>query len=191
MSIQRTIFAFLLAIVAVLALALVACSEAPTAPESSPRQADLVAPEASFAAGGVTHVVTGKGTLWAPDPFNEYVNIAFSARLMPDGSANGYWHHQFRSRTPEGRVFVQVTCLTVVGNQAWMGGYAVQAGAEGNVGRPFGLRVVDDGEGEDAVDQMTRTLWPGAVGEDPADFCAAMPTDQPLWPLAGGNVQVR
>ncbi len=192
MSIQRTPVGVARPVVAVLALALAACTgEAPTAPESPPPGQDLVATEAIFAPGDAAHVVTGKGTLWAPDPWNEYVNISFTARSMPDGSASGYWHHQFRSRTPEGRVFIKVTCLTVVGNEAWMGGYAVQAGAESNVGRPFGLRVVDNGEGTGAVDQMTRTIWPGGLGGEPSDFCANTPTDQPLWPLAGGNVQVR
>lgn len=191
MSTQRTLVVAVPALVASLALALAACTgEAPTAPDSAVLGPAPVAGEASFAAGGAAHVVTGKGTLWAPDPWNEYINIAFDARVMPDGSARGHWHHQFRSRTPNGRIFVQVTCLTVVGNQAWMAGYAVQAGAEGNIGRPFGLRVVDNGEGAGAVDQMTRTIWPGGLGGEPSDFCANMPTDHPLWPLAGGNVQV-
>jgi len=192
MSTQRTFVAAVPAFVAFLALALVACtSEAPTAPDSALLGPDPVAGEASFAAGGATHVVTGKGTLWVPDPQNEYINIAFDARVMPDGSARGHWHHQFRSRSPNGRIFVEVTCLTVVGNQAWMAGYAIQAGAESNIGRPFGLRVVDNGEGNDAVDQMTRTIWPGGVGDGPSDYCTRMPTNHPLWPLAGGNVQVR
>ena len=190
MSTHRRLVAAVPAFAAVLALALVACTaEAPTAPDSAVSGQDLVT-GAAFAAGGATHVVTGKGTLWVPDPSNEYINIAFDARLTPDGSASGHWHHQFRSRTPGGRVFVEVTCLTVVGNQAWMAGYAVQAGAEGNIGRPFGLRVVDGGEGNGTVDQMTRTIWPGGLGGGPSDYCAAMPTDHPLWPLAGGNVQV-
>lgn len=192
MSIQRTLVRAAPAVAASLAFALVACtSDAPTALDSAAPGTDLVAVGADFAAGGVTHVVTGKGTLWVPDPQNEYINIAFDARVMPDGSARGHWHHQFRSRTPAGRIFVEVTCLTVVGNQAWMAGYAIQAGAESNLGRPFGLRVVDNGEGNGAVDQMTRTIWPGGVGGEPSDYCTNMPTDHPLWPLAGGNVQVR
>jgi hypothetical protein len=178
---------------AALALALASCvADPPTGPDSaSLASVPVAAQKATFAAGGVAHVVTGHGTLWVPEPTNQYINISFDARVAPNGRASGNWHQQFRSRVPESRVFVKVTCMTVVGNEAWMAGYATQAGGEANIGRPFGLRVVDNGEGAGAVDQMTRMIWEGGLGGGASDYCENMPTTHKLWPLAAGNIQVR
>ena len=136
------------------------------------------------------HVVNGHGAVWV-ESGSQYMNISFQARRNAAGEVTGTWHHQFRSRTPAGRVKVSVTCLSVSGNEAWLAGYAVQAGSEANLGKWFGLHVIDRGEGHGVVDEMSRTLWFGFDPDHASAFCATMPIDHDLWPLAEGNVQVR
>jgi hypothetical protein len=183
-SLRAALFAFVFAF----PMVLLSCDgQAPSEPVT---QLDAVT--AQFDAHNGGHVVTGKGTLWVPEPSNNWINIAFNVVQGPDGQVHGLWHHQFRSRRSRGRIMVEVGCMSVSGNEAWFAGRAVQAGAEGNIGRYFGLRVIDNGEGANAPpDEMTRTVWFQYDPQVAWDFCSNMPTDSPVWPLDGGNVQVR
>ena len=95
------------------------------------------------------------------------------------------------ARTAGGRIVAQVTCLSVVGNEAWMAGYSTQAGNPDNVGKWFGLHVIDNGEGHGTVDEMSRTLWFSTDQQRASDFCEYMPTDHPVTTIIAGNVQVR
>ena len=163
--------------------------QAPSAPE-----VDLAAVEAQAAAkaGAGGHIVSGKGTLWVPEPWNQWMNLPFHAVEKPDGSVHGNWHHQFRSRDAGGRVIVEVLCMAVDGNQAWLGGRSTFAMNPDNIGKFFALYLIDNGEGKnDPPDQMTRTLWFSWDEQRMWDHCANMPTDYDVWPLAGGNVQIR
>ena len=191
MSMKRTTAVILSVIAATLALAAVSCNgESPTALNSGAVDAAAIDAKLSATAGGATHLVTGKGTLWYGDPRFQWLNVSFHARLMPDGSAKGNWHYQFRTREPGGRIFVEVTCLSVVGNQAWMAGYSTQAGNPDNVGKWFGLHIIDHGEGHGVIDEMSPTRWFGPDPVRAADFCELMPTDHPIWPIVEGNIQV-
>ncbi|MCL7972180.1 MAG: hypothetical protein M8866_08875 [marine benthic group bacterium] len=163
--------------------------QAPSAPE-----VDLAAVEAQPAAkaGAGGHIVSGKGTLWVPEPWNAYMILPFHAQLGSDGSVKGKWHHQLRGNAGGGRVIVEVLCMTVQGNEAWLGGRSTFAQNPNNIGKFFALYVIDNGEGEDAPpDRMTRTLWFGSDEQRMWGHCTYMPTDYDVWPLAGGNVQVR
>jgi len=191
MSMKRTTAVILTVIAVTLALVAVSCSgEAPTGLDAAALDAKVKA-GSEAAATGPAHIVNGKGTLWVGDPWNAWINIPFHAKLDPDGSAKGSWHHRLRGNVGGGRIVVQVTCLSVDGNQAWMAGYSTQAGNPNNVGKWFGLHVIDNGEGYGVVDEMSRTLWFGPDEQRAIDFCALMPMDHEIAPLAGGNVQVR
>ena len=191
MSMKRTTAVILTVIAVTLALVAVSCSgEAPTGLDAAALDAKVKA-GSEAAAAGPAHIVNGKGTLWVGDPWNAWINIPFHAKLDPDGSAKGSWHHRLRGNVGGGRIVVQVTCLSVDGNQAWMAGYSTQAGNPNNVGKWFGLHVIDNGEGYGVVDEMSRTLWFGPDEQRAIDFCALMPMDHEIAPLAGGNVQVR
>ncbi len=191
MSMKRTTAVILSVVAVTLALVAVSCSgEPPTAVDAASVDAKVKS-AAQDAANGPVHIVNGKGTVWAADPWNNWLNISFHARLDADGSAKGNWHHQFRARTAGGRIFVQVTCLSVLGNEAWMAGYSTQAGNPDNVGKWFGLHVIDNGEGAGVVDEMSRTLWFGPDEQRAIDMCELMPTDHLITPIIAGNVQVR
>ncbi len=188
---KRTTTLVVAILAAALALATISCSgEPPTALDST--SIDVSAKSTNpDAVTGPTHIVNGKGTVWVGDPWNAWINIPFHAKLDPDGSAKGSWHHQFRRRVSGGRIVVEVTCLSVAGNQAWMAGYSTQAGNPGNLGKWFGLHVIDNGEGSGVVDEMSRTLWFGFDEQEAMEFCEFMTTDHDVWPITAGNVQVR
>jgi len=191
MSMKRTTAVILSVIAVTLALVAVSCSgETLTGLDNAALDAK-VKPASEAAANGPVHIVNGKGTVWVGDPWNGWLNISFHAKLDEDGSAKGNWHHQFRARPGGGRIVAQVTCLSVVGNQAWMAGYSTQAENPNNVGKWFGLHVIDNGEGAGVVDEMSRTLWFGPDEQRAMDLCELMPTDHEIWPIIAGNVQVR
>ncbi len=181
---------FLAALVLSFPLALASCDgQAPSAPV-----VDLEAVEAQLAASPQAgeHIVSGKATLWVPEPWNAYMILPFHAKMAADGSVKGKWHHQLRGQAGGGRVIVEVLCMAVDGNRAWLGGQSTFAQNPNNIGKHFGLYVIDHGEGEGAPpDEMTRTLWFSVDEQRMRDHCANMPTDYNIWPLAGGNVQVR
>lgn len=191
MYMKRTTVVILSVVAVVLAFAAVSCSgEPPTGLDAAAIDAKAE-PASEATANGPVHIVNGKGTLWVGDPWNGWMNISFHAKLDQDGSAKGNWHHQFRARTAGGRIVVQVTCSSVVGNQAWMAGFSTQAGNPDNVGKWFGLHVIDNGEGAGVVDKMSRTLWFSTDAQRAIDFCELMPTDHLVTPIIAGNVQVR
>jgi len=192
---KRTTISRIAILVPLLALAAASCNgDPPTAPDATAAgttitgAADLDAK--SVNAQGAVHVVAGHGVVWH-DGSGQWLNTSFHALQMQDGSVNGNWHYQFQSREPRGRIFVQVTCLSVVGNQAWMTGFATQAGNPANIGKWFGLHVIDNGEGHGVVDQIDGTRWFGVDPDAAAEYCATMPVLEPIRAVEAGNVQVR
>jgi hypothetical protein len=106
--------------------------------DSMPEKIGFTAEPASDATvNGKAHIANGKGTGWVGDPWNGWMNISFHAKLDQDGSARGNWHHQFRARTAAGCIVVQITCSSVIGNQAWLAGYSTQAGNPDNLVTPI------------------------------------------------------
>lgn len=188
---KRTTTLLVAILAAALALAAISCSGEP------PTSVDAIATSPTPMSGtGVAsiesmHIVNGKGSTWVGDPWNAWINISFHAKLDPDGGAKGSWHHQFPGNVEGGRVVVRVTCLSVAGNQAWMAGYSTQAGNPNNIGKWFGLHVIDNGEGQATIDEMSRTRWFGFDEQAAMDFCEFMTTDHEVWPITAGNVQVR
>jgi hypothetical protein len=152
---------------------------------------DLAPIHAQFEARAPAHLVTGKGTVWHPTR-EQWMEIEFNVQQLADGSVDGKWHYLYHSRRPRGRIMARVICMSVVGNSAWLGGQAIQAMNEQNIGKWFGLRVVDHGEGAvEPGDEMTTSLWFG-VNENMAwDFCSGMPTNHALQEITRGNIQVR
>lgn len=175
---------------AVLALALLSCDgEVPAAPDAALLDSNLAAK-----ANPAGHSVTGQATTWYRGPSGQegWLHISLSARSMPDGSAKGNFHWQWRSRDPGGRIFVKVSCLTIVGNEAWMVGQATQAGNPDNVGKWMGLYAADNGEGASGSPDLIAQEW---IGDDPAEaqtFCTGTPADiDSKREVEIGNIQIR
>lgn len=117
---------------------------------------------------------------------NTDANFSLIASQKADGSVQGEWSDQFGQG--QGGVHVDVNCLVVQGNQAWIGGI-IRSGSTGQGGVDLsGLaaltRVADLGtSANDAPDAISFTFIGLAVQ------CTARP-NLPLFAMTGGQVTV-
>jgi hypothetical protein len=114
------------------------------------------------------------------------------ANKHADGSVSGRFHADAKSLNA--RLDVRVTCLTVVGRQAWVGGIIEASDhPQVQVGLSSYFYVIDTGEGaigaiqQDIVSALRLNDAPGAEQV----FCAERQTTLPFRRIEDGNVQVR
>jgi len=119
----------------------------------------------------------------------ELRTLSFAAIQHADGRVTGQW--ELNNRANDTRLHGSVTCLTVIGNRAWIGGITDQSNNPGTPeGRGVSWRVVDNGEGADSPpDQLSLTFTNLAPGV-PELRCRNAPP-YPLMPVEAGNIQVR
>ncbi|HMJ57701.1 MAG TPA: hypothetical protein VK467_01100 [Gemmatimonadales bacterium] len=135
--------------------------------------------------GGVLHRVAVGGS--DQDATNNTdANFSLAAIQYQDGSVGGQWSDQFGQG--QGGVQVDVNCLVVQGNQAWIGGIirsgSTGAGGVDLSGLPALTRVADLGtSAKDAPDAISFTFIGLAVQ------CTAQP-NLPLLAMTGGQVTV-
>jgi hypothetical protein len=107
--------------------------------------------------------------------------VGFTARIDTGGAVKG--EAQFHLRGQGLRLHVVVDCLSVLGNEAWVGGIVLTSSDPTLVGTHVTWRVQDNGEGDGAVDQVSLPV-PGAASD-----CVPQPA-LPLVPLTEGDIQV-
>jgi hypothetical protein len=139
---------------------------------------------AAARAQGVEHFVSVGGP--DQDPTNHTdANFSLVAIQHGDGSVTGQWTDQFGQG--QGGIHVQINCLFVQGNQAWVSGF-ITTGNVGGVdvsGLPVITRVQDNGKSaNDPPDQISFSF----IGR--ATPCTAAP-NLPLVPMTAGQVTVR
>jgi hypothetical protein len=163
------------------ALLVVACSDT-TAP--APAASSLGGISASsLNSNGVVNRVSVGGHDQDPAGTTD-ANFSLTAVLMADGSTQGEWSDQFGQG--EGGLHVDVNCVSVAGNQAWISGIirSGQAGGVDFTGLPAITRVADLGKSaNDAPDAISFTF----IGV--AAPCTAQP-NLPLIPMTDGQVTV-
>ena len=167
------------------ALLAVACSE-PTTPLASRNAPTIGSIAASSDNGnGVIHRVSVGGSDQDATQ-NTDANFSLIAIQYGDGSVKGEWTDQFGQG--QGGVHVDVNCLVVQGNQAWVGGI-IRSGSTGQggvdlSGLPALTRVADLGKSaNDPPDAISFTFIGLPVQ------CTAQP-NLPLLPMTGGQVTV-
>lgn len=154
-----------------------ACADDPSAPDLT-RSVERSA-AASAHAGPVIESASG-GANVRLDGVKR--TLSFHANKRADGSVHG----RFELVKHPGGARGEVTCLTVVGSEAWIGGVATD-------GRVFGWQVLDGGEGVDAGTDRVSWLhsWPNYAGTGFSDwFCASRPSVL-AFDVNAGNVQVK
>ena len=157
-----------------------ACND-PVAETASdtPRPLASVGAVVASATGGIQRIRADE--LWV---------LGFNAVLHEDGSATGTYHVD---RQDLGISFdVEVTCMSVVGNTAWIAGIIHHVKGplvqEGTVSYFY---VTDNGEGEGApVDIASAVRINDAAGQDEV-FCTDRPVVLPSGPIDFGNAQVQ
>ncbi len=133
------------------------------------------------------------------------IKFAFGAVAHADGSAAG----QFRQSVILNGLLIEfhgkVTCVTfdAVNGRAWIGGVITANMSEDPawqggifaVGKDVWFRVLDGGEGANAVDRSTFLGFEGGGGIiTSAEYCAAQiwpAGDARTHPVTSGNIQVR
>ncbi len=119
--------------------------------------------------------------------------FSFNGTKKADGTVRGRFHFRIHDAQGEGsRIWGDVTCLTIEGNQAWLAGYVTKAGNVNHVGRAHGFRVVDNGQDRNASPDQITVTWPGTSDvdyEEPDEYCDAKP-NQMLHLVEAGNVQI-
>jgi hypothetical protein len=145
--------------------------------------ADGGGPSASGGSHLVTHNVFGLQTL-------ELQDFGFNAKITNDGSAHGWFTYR---DVEDGTPFSAngpVTCLTVVGNDAWIGGIIRSSNDPTVVGLGAWWHVTDNGEASGAPADITTFLGIGSLAQTQA-FCDNHPGYRFPFTIDGGNIQVR
>jgi hypothetical protein len=150
------------------------------------------------AAQNTRESASGHGTLLVTDPNGKQVRrqFSFNAQRKADGTVTGQAVvHNPAFITPEGRYRsnIQISCMKVVGNQAFLGGSVRRTNdqglEEGGFDAAFFI-VQDNGEPGKDKDAISYVFFDNAVGPEactgiqPGDF-------GPLNPIESGNIQVR
>jgi hypothetical protein len=137
--------------------------------------------EASTADAEPSSAVNGHGRYTVSG--NQWTS-SFNAKTAPDGTVGGNFRHSNASSDMRG----SVTCLTIVGTEAWLAGVIDHAAGPWLEGQAVGWVAVDNGQGANALpDQMGA---PVLLDIGASDFCAS-PLVIQATNLESGNVQLR
>lgn len=127
-----------------------------------------------------------KVSVGGPDAFGPGTdgNYSMNAQIDAAGNVSGEWQDAF---TQNPGFHIKVTCLTVVGNTAWVGGVIDQATNPAFIGVQARARVVDGGLPNGGGDTISFTvIFPNGGAPD----CAAQAPFQ-QFPLFQGNVVIK
>ena len=145
-------------------------------------------------AGGAGGSANGGVHLTVHDVFGlqtlELQNFDFNARLGPDGTADGWYTYREVDDGVPTAFKGPVTCLTVIGNDAWIGGLIEKTTDPTYAGQSAWWHVRDNGEGAGDPPDITTFAGVGTAEETQA-FCAAHNPFRHPFPIDGGNIQVR
>jgi len=166
---------------AILAGVLTACDN-PAGPAPASR---AVSPALDVSAPPI--VVSGSGHIEAGDGLR---NFTFHAVQRPDGSVEGSYQIL---RTDLGTGFtVDVSCLSVVGNGAWVAGHIATTTQPGVVvGSVSYFYAFDNGEGSDASPDIVSIARINDLPGRDVEFCTNHPQVLPPRVVQMGNVQIR
>ena len=133
------------------------------------------------------HSARGGGTIDYADARNTH---AFTAQIDADGHVKG--EAEFQLRYLNLTLHVEVDCLAVVGNDAWIGGEITISSNPALVGQRVLFRVQDNGEGAGPPDATSQVVIGGGPSVDGIGVppCTLTPP-LALIPWTNGNVQVR
>ncbi len=174
MSVQR-----LFALCATLPL-IFACDAQVTTSPDLPVNIAYGASQGPSIASGSGHVPSGSGMRV----------FTFHSIEKPDGSVSG--SYTIRLTSPGLFFSVDVSCMAIEGNTAWVAGLISETNASFiQVGSVSYFYAVDNGEGAEAsTDVVSSARINDVAGEDQL-FCSDRPLLLPSFPIEQGNVQVR
>jgi hypothetical protein len=119
----------------------------------------------------------------------ELQSFAFNAKTANDGAVDGWFNYH---EIDDGAPFTAngpVTCLTVIGNDAWIGGVIRDSNDPTYDGLGAWWHVTDNGESSGTPD-VTTFMGAGSLADTQA-FCDGHPAYRHPFTLESGNIQVR
>jgi hypothetical protein len=175
---------------AVLATMTVGACDSPSAPDAATGPGldpDGVLAAMSSARAAVTGRVTGS----AHREFDgKPIILSFSATQRADGTVSGqYFYHAVALNQ---RLHVSVTCMSIVGNQAFVAGTIVDASPNlaFTIGTVSYFYTRDNGEGANADPDEVSLVRANDVPEAAEEFCTERPELLPNREVLHGNVNV-
>ena len=121
------------------------------------------------------------------EAFGKPVLLNFHAVEQADGSVSGSYYYQ--SVFNHVSIHVDVTCMTVVDNRAWVAGIISDSNVEPLIGSVSYFYATDNGEGAGVTDEVSLVRAADEAGED-IRFCEELPTILPNREVLRGNVNV-
>lgn len=150
-------------------------------------------------ASRVVESVTGSGSRSAVEQEGDWRTFAFTAYRYGDGTVKGQWERIRRQdgNADDSKSHGVVTCFTVVGDEAWLAGYATSGLRSEPPRNRVGWRVKDNGQGKGADPDQISLQWTMAGPNFPWWYCAETvddpdhPSFVPLNDIEAGDIRIR
>lgn len=182
---MNTVRSSIAGVAVTIVLACAPAGDGPTSPSASARPAMLEA----AAENGVVALATGAAHRIRPLPDGELWVLTFNAVKRADGTVTGNAHVDRKDLDVAWDI--EVTCMEVVGNTAWIAGIIRNArGGLPRDGTVSYFYVIDNGEGSAAPPDVASAIRLNDREGQDAEFCELRPLALPPTPIAHGNVQV-
>lgn len=139
---------------------------------------------------GNTPAVSGSAHILVGQDGDQRRQLTFHANVGLDGTVKGKFHLEYAGDAAI-KTHGDITCVTVVGNTAYIGAVATKSHDPARVGGETGWVVQDNGKG--GKDDLISLMWvPNFDPNFGADAtCSTNTSLFPFFPLYGGNVTVR
>lgn len=171
---------------AALVLAATTISTGGAAAAAGPARHPAGSPVAARVAGD-TYVLLG------PDVFGVTVQqdpLAYEATEFADGTARGHWRYDYWEAGQETTFSGPVTCMSVSGNRAWIGGPITESSDPTQVGMGAWWQVADNGTGRHPViPDRTTFVGIGTMAQTLA-YCANEPAPHFIFDVQLGGLRV-
>ena len=139
----------------------------------------------SSASGGYGFGGQAAGSTFDVGPFT------FNVQVHADGTVHGRYRYVQVRDGVELMVAGPLTCATIEGNRAWVGGLIEESSRPSLIGLDMWFQVQDNGEpGADETPDMSSTVGAGGPGTA-QQYCDDAPEVRFPFFLSRGNLQVR